>query len=201
MLILAILALRAEPFQPRLVMTCGVLCSIIVTAFAGEYLLVSRRLTPAVAGLEEVMSVIPQGSRILSLNYRATPSCPGWPLLERAMPESHWATGVAAARNLIVLNNYEALSRDFPLVYRQTNIGMNAGDELDLKDGSKLSAWSDMLRTNALNSDFVVLWGVPSGVACSSPPVTPPLEDALKVRYDRVVSVSEVSRAEVWKRR
>jgi len=200
-LLLVLLSLNESTSDPRLVAAGCLLATLVLSAFAGEYVLVSRRMAPSLVAFRESMSVVPAGSPTLLLGYRTTPNCTGWPLLERAVPERHWAMGVAAAKGLMVLNDYEAATNDFPLRYRHPEIGSDVVDELDVSNEKKLAAWNAVLRRNDPSAEFVIVWGVPRGVSSCPAPIAPPLEDVLSLHYERIISTEGASPIQIWRRR
>lgn len=196
---LALLALTRGVFDARLLTLCSLIAALSVLGFAGEYLLVSKRLAPAAAEIRLAMESVPRHSRILILGYRMSPSCEDWPLLKMSTPERHWALAGALKNELIVLNDYQADSSVFPLKYlasRYTGII----NEVDLSAERKRAAWLEVLKSDP-NVDFVVSWGAPSGVTICPSAVSPPFEEALKTRYDLLFFKQGTSRVELWRKR
>jgi len=199
-LFLVLLAVTGGVFDPRFLTLCSVVAALSVVGFAGEYLVVSRSLAPAVAELGVAMERVPRHSRILILGYRMTPSCRGWPLLDRSIPERHWALGSALGKELIVLNDYQAYSSVFPLKYSRMQ-SKALVNEVSLSSEWRTAAWSDVLKSD-FDVDFVVSWGTPSIGAVPCPnPLSPPFDDVLRVGYDLVFSNKITSRVELWRRR
>jgi hypothetical protein len=198
-LFLVVIAFTGGIIDARLLTLCSMVAAFLVVVFAGEYLLISRRLAPAVVELRSAMEGVPRHSRILILGYRMSPSCQGWPLLERAMPERHLALASTLKNELVVLNDYEAASLDFPLNYRRS---MPAGvvNEVDLSSNLQRAAWQEILESDP-DVDFVVSWGAPSGVNNCASSVGPPFEDALESKYDLVFSKRGASSVELWRKR
>ena len=62
---LVLLALASGAFDARLLTLCSLVAAISVVEFAGEYLLVSKRLAPAVAEVRLAMESVPRHSRNL----------------------------------------------------------------------------------------------------------------------------------------
>lgn len=199
---LALLALTSGVFEARFLTLCSLVAALSVVGFAGEYLLVSRSLAPAVAELELTMQSIPRHSRILILGYRMTPNCKGFPLLESTVPQRHWALASTLRNELIVLNDYQANTSHFPL--RHLKSRSSVVNEVDLSSERKTAAWFEILN-NDQDVDYVVSWGTPSGVTrlddtCKKS-VEPPFEEILKIRHDLVVSKQGTSRVELWRKR
>jgi hypothetical protein len=202
-LFLVLLALTSGVLDAQLLTLCSLLAALSVVGFAGEYLLLSKRLAPAVAEVRAAMEIVPRHSRILIMGYRMTPSpCEGWPLLKRTIPERHWALLGALKNELIVLNDYEANTSHFPLEYltrRYRGVINEVNLGADLSAEQNRAAWLETLNSDS-DVDFVVSWGVPRGVDCMRS-VYSPFGEALKSRYDVVVSVQGTSHVELWRKR
>jgi hypothetical protein len=201
-LFLALLALTSGVFEARFLTLCSLVAALSVVGFAGEYLLVSKSLAPAVAELGLTMQNIPSHSRILILGYRLTPNCKGFPLLESTVPQRHWAMASALRNELIVLNDYQANTSHFPLKYLKSRSSII--NEVDSSSERKTAAWLEILN-NDTDVDYVVSWGTPSEVTrvddlCKKL-VEPPFEETLKIRYELVVSKQGTSRVELWRKR
>jgi hypothetical protein len=200
---LVLLALTSGLFDAQLLTLCSLIAALSVIGFAGEYLLVSKRLAPAVAEVRLAMESIPRHSRILIMGYRMTPpSCLGSPLLEMSTPERHWALVGALKNELIVLNDYQAGTSLFPLKY-STSRYTDVTNEVDLSSERNRAAWFETLK-NDPDVDFIVSWGISRGASrgayCTNS-VYPPFEEALKSRYDMVFSKQGTSRVELWRKR
>jgi hypothetical protein len=193
-----LLTLSSGALDARLLTLGSLLAALCVMGFAGEYLMVSRRLTPAVAEVRAVMETIPRHSRILIMGYRATPSCEGLPLLKDSSPERHWALAGALPNELIVLNDYQAAASHFPLQYTTPRYAAVA-DKVDLSTERDRSAWLETLRGDPA-AEYVVSWGVSRSPSC---PVSkfPLIEEALKDRYDLVFLKEGASRVALWRKR
>jgi hypothetical protein len=198
---LVLLALASGAFDAQLLTLCSLVAAISVVEFAGEYLLVSKRLAPAVAEVRLAMESVPRHSRILIMGYRMTPSsCEGLPLVRMSVPERSWALVGALRNELIVLNYYEAYTSHFPLRYLTSRYADVVG-EVDLSDEQNKAAWSDTLRSDP-DVDFVVSWGISRGISANcTNSVDPPFEEALRSRYDVVFSQQGTSRVELWRKR
>ncbi len=195
---LVLLSVRRGALDQRLLTVCSILAAFCVTAFAAEYMIVSRRLSPGLTELRTATKDVPPLSRVLVLSYLLTPSCEVWPLFDRSLPQRHWALSVATAKNLVVLNDYEASTSHFPLRYRDSRF-TSIIDELDLEGSKNMDAWNEVLGRRDKDVDYILSWGVPSGVSSCPAPVAPPLEDRLGVGYDRIVSNQGTSRVGVWR--
>ncbi|MGA2717132.1 MAG: hypothetical protein ABSG41_28955 [Bryobacteraceae bacterium] len=203
---LVLLALASGVFDAQLLTVCSLLAALSVIGFAGEYLLVSKRLAPEVAELRIATESVPRHSRILIMGYRMTPpSCPGLPLVKMTVPERHWALVGALKNELIVLNDYEAATSHFPLKYSTPryagviNEVDSSGDEADLSGEKKRAAWVEILKSDP-DVDFVLSWGISRAPNCMNS-VYPPFEELLKNRYDRVFFKQDSSRVELWRKR
>jgi hypothetical protein len=203
---LVLLALTSGVFNRRLLTLCSLVAALTVISFAGEYLLVAKRLAPEVAEVRLAMESVPKHSRILILGYRMTPSsCHGLPLLQMTIPERHWALAGALKNELIVLNDYQANSSVFPLKYLKSRYARmvdeidSIGEEADSIAEKKRAAWVEILESDP-NVDFVISWGLSRGPTCLNS-VQPPFEEALKHRYDLAFFKQGVSRVELWRQR
>ena len=202
-LFLVLLALTSGVFEARLLTLCSFIAALSVVVFAGEYLLVSGRLAPQVDEVRRAMETLPKNSRILVMAYRMTPSsCPGLPLLERTIPERHWALAGALKNELIVLNDYQGHTSHFPLKY-VTDRYTGVKDELRLAADSSgernRATWFEILKNDS-DVDFVVSWGTSRGPNCLNP-VYPPFVEALKSRYEMFFFKQGSSRVELWRKR
>ncbi len=195
---LVLLALSSGAFEGQPLTLSSLVAAVLVVVFAGEYVLVARRLAPALAEVQLAMESLPGHSRILILGYRMTPSCAGWPLLERSIPERHWALAGALKNELIVLNDYQINASHFPLKAMTTRYAGVINGE-DLSSDQTRAAWLEILKSNP-PVDFVVSWGTPSGVTNCMGSVGPPFEEQLKRGYDLVFSKQGVSRVELWRK-
>ena len=198
-IILVLLALSSGVFNARLLTLCSLVAALAVIGFAGEYLLISRRMAPQVAEVRSAMESIPRHSRILIMAYRMTPSpCPGPHLLNMTSPERHWAMAGALKNELIVLNDYQADFSHFPLKYLTSR---DAGiiNEVDTSSEQNRAAWFEALNSDP-DVDFVLSWGISRDPACSNS-IDPPFEEALKNRYDMVFFRQGSSRVELWRKR
>jgi hypothetical protein len=203
---LVLLGLTSGVFNARLLTLCSLVAALSVIGFAGEYLLVSKRLAPEVAEVRLAMESVPRHSRILIMGYRMTPSsCSSLPLLQMTVPERHWALVGALKNELIVLNDYQANTSHFPLKYltsRYTGVFNEVDlsrDEVDLIGEQKRAAWFEILKSDP-DVDFVLSWGISRGPNCRNS-VYPPFEEALKNRYDMVFFKQGSSRVELWRKR
>jgi hypothetical protein len=197
---LVLLALTSGVFEPRLLTLCSLIAALSVIGFGAEYLHVSKKLAPSVAELRLAMTRVPKQSRILILGYRLTPSCKRSPLLDRTVPEAHWALGSTLENQLIVLNDYQGRTSHFPLKYLGSR-AQGSNDEVDLNSGQQRAAWLELL-INDPDAEFVVSWGTPSGTSnCKETPVSPPFEEALRAKYDLVFAGQNASRVQLWKKR
>jgi hypothetical protein len=199
---LVLLALTSGVFEARFLTLCSLVAALSVVGFAGEYLNVSKSLAPAVDELGLGLESVPRHSRILILGYRMTPSCKGLPLLERTIPERHWALASTLKNELIVLNDYQGNTSHFPLKYLRSRLAVI--NEVDLRSERQRAAWFEILKTDP-EVDFVVSWGTPSGITrldntCTNS-VDPPFEEALKIRYDLAFFKKGTSRVELWRKR
>ena len=197
---LVLLALGTIQIDNRVFTLCSAISVIVVLFFGFEYLLISRRMSPAVAELQSSTANIPSHSRVVILSYRLTPACKGWPLLERALPSWHWGVSVAAAKDLIVLNDYEGTTSHFPLRYRSLQFAPLVNG-FDPAVDTQTALWNGILSQSDLGVDYVLSWGVPSGVSSCPGSVEPPFEQTLRRHFDLVASTAKVSRTAVWKRR
>lgn len=195
---LVLLALTRGVLDARLLTLGSLLAALCVTGFAGEYLMVSARLTPAVAEVRFVMERIPRHSRILIMGYRTAPTCDGLPLLKASSPERHWALAGALRNELIVLNDYQAAASHFPLQYSSPRYAAVA-DKVDLSAERDRTAWLAALQGDP-TAEYVVSWGVSRSPACPVA-VYPFIDEALKNRYDLVFSKDGASRVALWRRR
>jgi len=196
---LVLLALTSGAFNARLLTLCSLLAAVSVIGFAGEYLLVAKRLAPEVAEVRLAMESVPRRSRILILGYRMTPSsCPGLPLQQMIVLERHGALAGALKNELIVLNDYQAISSVFPLEYLTSRYS-RVINEVDPSSEQNLAAWSEILKSDP-PVDFVLSWGISSGPKCQNSEY-PPLEEALKDRYELVSFKQRASRVELWRKR
>lgn len=204
---LVLLALTNGAFDRRLLTLCSLVAALSVVGFAGEYLLLSKHLAPAVADVRLAMESLPRHSRILIMAYRTTSSsCEGWPLLKRTVPERHWAIGGALKNELIVLNDYEATTSHFPLQYLTTRYS-GVIDEVtpaaDWSSEENRAAWNKILMSDS-GVDFVVTWGVSWAISraanCADSKYSP-FEEALKSRYEMVFLKQGASRVGLWRKR
>ncbi len=198
-LALGIAALGRGVLHDR-VRTLGcVIAAASMILFSAEYLSVSHRMAPAVSELRAAMNKLPKSSRILVLAYRLTPSCPRSPLLERVLPERHWAMAAATASGSVVLNDYEAATTVFPLRYANPRFASVTG-EFRPTSAKQVAAWSDVLKRGDRDVDFIVSWGVPGADRCPSRTAAPLLE-LLGIHYERVFAREGSSRVTLWRRR
>jgi hypothetical protein len=196
---LVLLALSSGVFDAQLLTLSSLIAAISVIGFAGEYLVVSKRLAPAVAEVRLAMESVPRHSRILIMGYRMTPSsCDGSPLLQMSVPERHWALIGALKNELIVLNDYEAYTTYFPLESLTPRYA-DVQDEVDLNSEQDRAVWFNILKSDP-DVDFVVSWGVSRRANCTNA-VYPPFEEALKTRHDMVFFKQGASRVELWRKR
>jgi hypothetical protein len=193
-----VLALSPGRIETGYLSLCSLLASICIFSFGAEYLLVAKRLAPAVKELRVAMADVPRNSTVVMLTYRLTPDCGRWPLVERAKPERHLAFFLAAERELIALNNYEPASGQFPVLYRGASFPSLIG-EFEFTDENQ-HRWVDALQKSS-GIDYVVSWGTPSGVQICPAPVGAPLKDSLAKNYDLLVRKTGASLVEIWKRR
>lgn len=195
---LVLLALGSGVVDEKLLTLCSAVAALLVIGFAAEYIHVSREMAPALAELRTATERIPKRSRILLMAYRLTPSCKRWPLLDRSRPEDHWALSSALRNELIVLNDYEALTSHFPIKY---STWRPAGSIDDPIPQEQTAAWLAVLHDDH-DADFVVSWGVPSGDSnCTAVPVSPPFEETLRADYDLVSVKQDNSRVQLWRKR
>ncbi len=196
---LLLVALTTGAFDARLLTLCSVFAALSVVGFAGEYLVASKRLAPAVAEVRSAMESVPRHSRILIMGYRMTPSsCEGWPLVRMSVPERHWGLLGALKNELIVLNDYEGDTSHFPLKY-VTSRYAELQNEVDLSDERNRAAWIGILNSDP-DVDFIVSWGISRGPNCTNL-VNAPFEELLESRYDMVLSKQGAARVELWRKR
>ncbi len=198
-LFLVLLALVNGAVDAQWLRLCSLVAALSVIGFAAEYLQAARELAPAVAELRSTMVRVPKYSRILILGYRLTPSCKRLPLLDRTVPEDHWALASTLENQLIVLNDYQARTSHFPLKYLKVR-PEGSNDEVNSNSGQQRAAWLQVL-SNDPDADFVVSWGTPSGGStCTATPVEPPFEEELRSRYDLVFAKQDASRVQLWRK-
>lgn len=179
--------------------SCAICATTITIVFAAEFLLVSRRMEPAVQELRVALANVPRRSKTLLLGYRATPRCDRWPILEKTEPERHWALIETIPRELIVLNDYEPGTEHFPVEYRDQRFS-SISDEFKFTV-AKEAAWGRALDS-AEAGTFVLSWGVPSGGTSGCEAwVEPPLLDNLRRHYELRYENANNSRVQVWERR
>jgi hypothetical protein len=196
---ISVLALSSDlASDPRYLRLCASLAALIAVGVCAEYMLVSWRLAPAVRELKSAMSRIQPRSTMLLLSYRLTPKCGGSPLLEAAKPERHWGLFGAIEQNLLVLNDYEPATQDFPTEYRDRRFSL-IENEFDFSQ-PKVAAWNDALDS-AQEVAYVVSWGVPSGTSDCGVWVHAPLEENLKRTYLMEFHHRQTSRVQIWRRR
>jgi hypothetical protein len=195
----AVLGLSSDlSFDSRYLRLCASIAALITVTVCAEYLLASRRLAPAVRELKNAMARVPARSTVLLLSYRLTPGCGGWPMLEAAKPERHWGLSGAMQRDLLVLNDYEPDSRDFPTEYRDRRFS-SIESEFDFSP-SAAAAWKGALD-HAKDAAYVVSWGVPSGRTGNCAWVEAPLQEDLNKAYRMESEDRQTSRVEIWRRR
>jgi hypothetical protein len=73
--------------------------------------------------------------------------------------------------------------------------------ELDPASEEQKAAWIAALSRDDPEVDYVVSWGVPSGVNSCPAAVGPPFEQDFAIHYDRILSQDGNSRIEVWRRK
>jgi hypothetical protein len=193
---LVLLALSNGIFDARLLTLCSFIAALVVIGFAGEYLIVSMRLAPALDEIRSAMAGIPRHSRILIMGYRMDPSCLRSPLLDTSAPERHWAMAGALKNELIVLNGSQGASSHFPL---KDLTPLDLMVTLEISDANK-AAWLDLLKSPA-DVEFIVSWGAPVGVSSCRDFVPLPFGEELKTRYELVFFKQDVSRIALWRRR
>ena len=203
---IVLLALTSGGFDARLLTLSSFVAALSIVGFAGEYLLVSRRLAPDVAEVRSAMERVPRHARILIMGYRMTPSsCSGLPLLQRTVPERHWAVVGALKNELIVLNDILPNTSFFPVKYSTPRyMGVLdevtlSGDEVDLSGEQKRAAWFEILKTDP-DVDFVLSWGISRVSNCRNS-LYPPFEEVLKSRYDMVFAKQGSSNVALWRKR
>jgi hypothetical protein len=153
---LVLLALTSGGFNARLLTLCSVVAALSVIGFAWEYLLASKRLAPEVAEVRMAMESVPRYSRILIMGYRMTSSsCSGLPLLQRAVPERHWAVAGALKNELLVMNDILPNTSFFPVKYLTSRyIGVLdevnfSNDDVDWSSEQKRAAWLEILKSDS----------------------------------------------------
>src|ERR1035437_2567007 len=196
----ALAALTGGVFDPHLLTLCSLVGGLSVAGFAGEYLIVSRLLAPAVAELRLATDIAPKHSRVLILAYQMMPTCKALPLLERSSPQYHLALASALKNQLIVLNGTQAVTAQFPLRYSGTRSFPSLGDQPSLTFEEKSANWHEVLKTDT-DVDFVVSWGTPNGSTWCKNPVKAPFEEMLRLRHDLVFSKEGTSRVQLWQKR
>src|ERR1035437_4518141 len=197
---LVLLALTGGVFDARFLPLCSLVAGLSVAGFAGEYLIVSKLLAPAVAELRVAMEIVPRHSRILILGYQMAPSCQGLPLLERSSPQYHTALGSTLENQLIVLNGTQAITSSFPLRSSGPRSFVSLDDEPSFTFEEKSANWYKLLRSDS-DVDFVVSWGTPSGSTWCTKPVNPPFEEMLRIKHDLVFVKEGTSRVQLWRKR
>jgi hypothetical protein len=202
---LVLLALTGG-FNARLLTLCSVVAALSVIGFAWEYLLASKRLAPEVTEVRMAMESVPRYSRILIMGYRMTPSsCSGLPLLQRAVPERHWAVVGALKNELLVMNDILPNTSFFPVKYLTSRyVGVLdevnfSNDDVDWSGKQKRAAWLEILKSDP-DIDFVLSWGISRVPNCKDS-AYPPFEEELKNRYEMVLFKLGTSRVEVWRKR
>jgi hypothetical protein len=190
-----ILALSPGRLEGRQTWLCCFLATICILFFAGEYLLVSRRLAQPVQELRLALADVPRNSRVILLTYRLTPDCARWPLEERAKPERHLAVFPAAERELIILNDYEPTTSQFPVLYRDASFVPLVSEILFVK-GDQDRFIDGLKKTSAI--DYVISWGVASGVHNCSAWIDAPLQPSLMENYNLLARRTGISRVEIW---
>jgi len=191
-----ILALSPGRLEGRQTWLCCFLATICIFSFAGEYLLVSKRLAQPVEELRLALADVPRNSRVIMLTYRLTPDCARWPLEERAKPERHLAVLPAAERELVILNDYEPSTSQFPVLYREASFASML-NEILFEKGDQDRFIDGLKKTSAI--DYVISWGVPSGVRNCSAWIEAPLQSSLMENYNLLARRAGVSRVEIWK--
>jgi len=191
---LVLLALTNSIFNTRLLTLCSFIAALLVIGFAGEYLIVSTRLAPALAEIRLAMEGIPKHSRILIMGYRLD-TCMRSPLLEMSRPERHWAVVGALKNELVVLNDSQGATSHFPL---RDLAPLDLQVTLEVSDWNR-AAWLDLLK--GADVDFIVSWGTPVGVVSCKDFVPLPFEEALITKYDLVFFKQGSSRIALWRRR
>jgi hypothetical protein len=104
----------------------------------------------------------------------------------------------AIEQDLLVLNDYEPATQDFPTEYPDGRFSL-IENEFDFSQ-PKVAAWSDALDT-AQEVAYVVSWGVPSGKSNCGVWVHAPLEENLKRTYLMEFHHRQTSRVQIWRRR
>jgi hypothetical protein len=195
----AVLALSGDlASDARYLRLCASLAAVITVGTCAEYVLVSRRLTPAVRELKSAMARVQPRSTMLLLSYRLTPKCGRWPLVDATVPERHWGLLGAMEPDLIVLNDYEPATEHFPTEYRDRRY---ASLENEFKFTSpEVNAWSEALASSP-GVEYVVSWGVPSGTRNSSCGtwVPAPLERDLQRTFQMESEARGASRVQIWR--
>ena len=199
-LFLVLLALTRVSFDTRFLPLCSLVAGLSVAGFAGEYLIVSRFLAPAVAELRLATEIVPRHSRVLILAYQMTPSCKGLPLLERSVPMYHLALASTLQNQLIVLNGTQAVTSHFPLRYSGPRSFALLGDQPSLTFEEKSANWQEFLRSDS-DAEFIVSWGVPTGPVWCTNPVSPPFQEEFGISHDLVFVKEGASRVQLWRKR
>lgn len=194
----AVLALSGDvSFDSRYLRLCASIAAVIMVIVCAEYMRVSVRLAPAVRELKNAMAHVKPRSTVLLLSYRLTPACSGSPLTESAMPERHWGLFGAMAQDLVVLNDYEPASEDFPVEYWERRFAA-IDSEFDFSPPA-VAAWSGALD-KAKDVTYVVSWGVPSGTMSDCGAWVPaPLQENLKRTYQMEFEDRQTSRVQIWR--
>ncbi|MDE3197802.1 MAG: hypothetical protein KGN84_15750, partial [Acidobacteriota bacterium] len=189
----------STPAPARVTKVYSVIAALIIAAFCGEYTLVSRRLSPAVAELKAAVRTTPENARVLFLGYALTPTCEGWTLAARTRPVLHWGLSGAIARDVIVLNEYQPYTLEFPLRYRRPEFA-ELIYPVDLTSPERTQAWEQALRNPGNSVQYVISWGLPSVINTCPAPIAPPFADILETGYKRVFSNHGASRLDIWQR-
>lgn len=194
----AAIMLAHVPIPPRMATMCSLLAVVSIFLFGLEYVLVARRLAPAMSELKSATKPLPPGSSVLVLSYPLAPGCGRWPLLNRARPERHWALAAFIDPKLIVLNNYEAAYSIFPMNYRDYRFA-SIINEFDPQSDRLTQEWTKVLSQPGPDPQFVISWGIPSGGAkCEA--IEPPLQEPLHNNFDQIFAAKGTSHVAIWRR-
>jgi hypothetical protein len=117
-------------------------------------------------------------------------------LEERAKPERHLAVFPAAERELIILNDYEPSTSQFPILYREASFALLL-NEILFKKGDQDRFIDGLKKTSAI--DYVISWGVASGIHNCSAWIEAPLQPSLIEDYNLLARRTGISRVEIWK--
>jgi len=128
-----------------------------------------------------------------------TPGCEGPGLLERSVPQRHWAAAGAIGTELILLNEYEGYTSVFPLKYLN-GPAESLNNEVRTGPLDNTAVWTSFLKGSP-DVDYIVVWGTPgwtgSGCDVLQPP---PFETALKDGYKLTLTKDGLSHVEIWRR-